>query len=95
MGVALILKTLTNPYFVSMQKDAEAAASKDNVSLTVAAVPMRHLLQEVQGVRVAGHAEFIGLEGDDGTGRHLLPAPLRPRAKLARQSSNPPPSCPP
>jgi fructose transport system substrate-binding protein len=31
------LKTLTNPYFVSMQKDAEAAAAKDNVTLTVAA----------------------------------------------------------
>jgi fructose transport system substrate-binding protein len=37
VGVSLILKTLTNPYFVSMQKDAEAAASKDNVSLTVSA----------------------------------------------------------
>jgi fructose transport system substrate-binding protein len=37
VGVTLILKTLTNPYFVSMQKDAAAAAKKDNVSLTVAA----------------------------------------------------------
>jgi fructose transport system substrate-binding protein len=37
VGVSLILKTLTNPYFVSMQKDAEAAAKKDNVKLSVAA----------------------------------------------------------
>ena len=37
VGVSLILKTLSNPYFVSMQKDAEAAAKKDNVKLTVAA----------------------------------------------------------
>jgi fructose transport system substrate-binding protein len=37
VGVSLILKTLTNPYFVSMEKDAKAAASKDNVKLTVAA----------------------------------------------------------
>lgn len=37
VGVSLILKTLTNPYFVSMEKDAKAAASKDNVNLTVAA----------------------------------------------------------
>ena len=37
VGVSLILKTLTNPYFVSMEKDAKAAAAKDNVSLTVAA----------------------------------------------------------
>ncbi len=37
VGVSLILKTLTNPYFVSMQKDADAAAKKDNVTLTVAA----------------------------------------------------------
>lgn len=37
VGVSLILKTLTNPYFVSMQKDAKAQAAKDNVSLTVAA----------------------------------------------------------
>ena len=34
VGVSLILKTLTNPYFVSMKKDAEAAAKKDNVKLT-------------------------------------------------------------
>ncbi|MCU1668268.1 MAG: rbsB 3 [Blastococcus sp.] len=37
VGVSLILKTLSNPYFVSMRKDAEAEAAKDNVSLTVAA----------------------------------------------------------
>ncbi len=37
VGVSLILKTLSNPYFVSMQKDAEAAAKKDNVKLSVAA----------------------------------------------------------
>ncbi len=37
VGVTLILKTLTNPYFVSMQNDAKAAATKDNVTLTVAA----------------------------------------------------------
>ena len=37
VGVSLILKTLTNPYFVTMEKDAEAAAAKDNVNLTVAA----------------------------------------------------------
>lgn len=37
VGVALILKTLSNPYFVSMEKDAKTAAAKDNVSLTVAA----------------------------------------------------------
>ena len=37
VGVSLILKTLTNPYFVSMKKDAQAAADKDNVNLTVAA----------------------------------------------------------
>ncbi|MGW7426243.1 substrate-binding domain-containing protein [Streptomyces sp. NPDC054813] len=37
VGVALILKTLTNPYFVSMEKDAKAQAAKDNVGLTVAA----------------------------------------------------------
>ncbi|MGH3247041.1 MAG: substrate-binding domain-containing protein [Trebonia sp.] len=35
--MALILKTLTNPYFVSMKTDAEAAAAKDGVKLTVAA----------------------------------------------------------
>ena len=37
MGVSLILKTLSNPYFVTMEKDAQAAAAKDNVHLTVAA----------------------------------------------------------
>ncbi|MDX6221116.1 MAG: fructose transport system substrate-binding protein [Frankiales bacterium] len=37
VGVSLILKTLTNPYFVSMANDAKAAAAKDNVALTVAA----------------------------------------------------------
>ncbi|UQX87743.1 substrate-binding domain-containing protein [Jatrophihabitans telluris] len=37
VGVSLILKTLTNPYFVSMEKDAKTAAAKDNVKLTVAA----------------------------------------------------------
>jgi len=37
VGVSLILKTLTNPYFVTMKSDAEAAAAKDGVHLTVAA----------------------------------------------------------
>jgi fructose transport system substrate-binding protein len=37
VGVSLILKTLANPYFVSMAKDAKTAAAKDNVKLTVAA----------------------------------------------------------
>jgi fructose transport system substrate-binding protein len=37
VGVSLILKTLTNPYFVTMKSDAEAAAAKDGVNLTVAA----------------------------------------------------------
>ena len=37
MGVSLILKTLTNPYFVTMKNDAEADAAKDGVKLTVAA----------------------------------------------------------
>jgi fructose transport system substrate-binding protein len=37
VGVSLILKTLTNPYFVSMENDAKTAAAKDNVTLTVAA----------------------------------------------------------
>jgi fructose transport system substrate-binding protein len=37
VGVSLILKTLSNPYFVSMQKDAQTEAGKDNVKLTVAA----------------------------------------------------------
>jgi fructose transport system substrate-binding protein len=37
VGVSLILKTLSNPYFVTMKNDAEAAAAKDGVKLTVAA----------------------------------------------------------
>jgi fructose transport system substrate-binding protein len=37
VGVSLVLKTLTNPYFVSMEKDAKTEAAKDNVNLTVAA----------------------------------------------------------
>jgi fructose transport system substrate-binding protein len=37
VGVTLVLKTLSNPYFVSMQKDANTEAAKDNVKLTVAA----------------------------------------------------------
>ncbi len=37
VGVSLILKTLTNPYFVAMSSDAKTQAAKDNVSLTVAA----------------------------------------------------------
>ena len=37
VGVSLILKTLSNPYFVSMEKDAQQEAAKDNVHLTVAA----------------------------------------------------------
>jgi fructose transport system substrate-binding protein len=37
VGVSLILKTLTNPYFVSMRASAEAQAKKDNVKLSVAA----------------------------------------------------------
>jgi fructose transport system substrate-binding protein len=37
VGVTLILKTLTNPYFVTMEKDAKTEAAKDNVTLTVAA----------------------------------------------------------
>jgi fructose transport system substrate-binding protein len=37
VGVSLILKTLSNPYFVAMKNDAEAAAAKDGVKLTVAA----------------------------------------------------------
>jgi len=36
-GVSLILKTLSNPYFVTMENDAKAEAAKDGVSLTVAA----------------------------------------------------------
>ena len=37
VGVSLILKTLSNPFFVSMQKDAQANADKLGVNLTVAA----------------------------------------------------------
>ena len=37
VGVSLILKNLSNAFFVSMQKSAEDAASKIGVSLTVAA----------------------------------------------------------
>jgi fructose transport system substrate-binding protein len=36
VGVSLILKTLTNPYFVSMENDAKKAASANGVSLSVA-----------------------------------------------------------
>lgn len=37
VGVSLILKTQTNPYFVSMKESAEQQALKDNVHLSVAA----------------------------------------------------------
>jgi fructose transport system substrate-binding protein len=37
VGVSLILKTLSNPFFVSMQKEAQANADKLGVNLTVAA----------------------------------------------------------
>lgn len=37
VGVALILKTQTNPYFVAMQKAAQAEADRLNVRLSVAA----------------------------------------------------------
>jgi DNA-binding LacI/PurR family transcriptional regulator len=37
VGVSLILKTLTNPYFVSMENDAKQEATKDGVNLTVSA----------------------------------------------------------
>ncbi len=37
IGVALILKTLSNPFFVSMEKDAQAKAKELNVKLTVSA----------------------------------------------------------
>jgi fructose transport system substrate-binding protein len=37
VGVALIVKTTTNPYFVAMEDAAKAAAKKDGVSLTLAA----------------------------------------------------------
>jgi fructose transport system substrate-binding protein len=37
VGVSLILKTLSNPFFVSMEKDAQAKAKELNVKLTVSA----------------------------------------------------------
>ena len=37
IGVTLMTKTSSNPYFVSMEGAAKAAAKKDNVHLTVAA----------------------------------------------------------
>jgi len=37
VGITLVLKTLTNPYFVTMKKDAQDEAAQDNVNLTVAA----------------------------------------------------------
>lgn len=37
VGVTLIVKTTSNPYFVAMEDAAKAAASKDKVSLTLAA----------------------------------------------------------
>jgi fructose transport system substrate-binding protein len=37
VGVALIVKTTTNPFFVSMEDSAKAAAAKDGVKLTLAA----------------------------------------------------------
>lgn len=37
VGVSLIVKTLTNPYFVSMKQAAQAQAAKDHVRLSVAA----------------------------------------------------------
>lgn len=37
IGISLIVKTTTNPYFVAMEDAAKAAASKDGVSLTLAA----------------------------------------------------------
>jgi fructose transport system substrate-binding protein len=37
VGVALIVKTTTNPYFVAMEDAAKAAAKKDGVALTLAA----------------------------------------------------------
>jgi fructose transport system substrate-binding protein len=36
VGITLIVKTLSNPYFVTMVTEAKAAASKDDVELTVA-----------------------------------------------------------
>ena len=37
VGVALILKNFTNPFFVSMENDAKAEAAKAGVDLTVSA----------------------------------------------------------
>jgi fructose transport system substrate-binding protein len=37
VGVALVLKTFTNPFFVSMKNDAQAEAAKIGVDLTVSA----------------------------------------------------------
>ena len=37
VGVSLIVKTTSNPYFVAMEKAAKADASKNNVELTLAA----------------------------------------------------------
>src|ERR1700737_2814803 len=37
VGVALILKTFTNPFFVSMKNDAQAEAAKVGVNLNVTA----------------------------------------------------------
>ena len=37
IGVSLIVKTTTNPFFVAMQKGAQAAAEKEGVELTLAA----------------------------------------------------------
>jgi fructose transport system substrate-binding protein len=37
VGVSLILKTLSNPYFVAMRNAAQAEARKDNVKLSIAA----------------------------------------------------------
>jgi ABC-type sugar transport system substrate-binding protein len=37
VGVSLILKKLTNPYFVSTENDAKQEATKDGVNLTVSA----------------------------------------------------------
>lgn len=36
IGVALITKTVSNPYYVSMADEAKSLAAKDNISLTVA-----------------------------------------------------------
>ena len=37
IGISLIVKTTTNPYFVAMEDAAKAAAAKDGVNLTLAA----------------------------------------------------------